>query len=438
MNKVQASLSKIELFAVYFSYAVRYLYPLVLVPYYGRVLGASGYGMVLAGMSLSSSLWLIVNFGFSTVGGRDIVHTENIGERDSIFRDQFTARLLLCIPAAIIGALAAWRSELLAHIPGASFFVVAGGLLAAFNIGWYFTSTGRARTSVLIEVLGLLLSLVLLVAFIRKPADIDRVFPLTFASGVVQTLFAYWLVRKEYSGFIAPVRAAVNLIKRSTIIFVYSGTAVLMLAASTYILSLLASPQEVSAFGLSERLIAAGLSVMAPAAQILAPKVMFLVTRNEAQANLIARRIFAVFFLGAVAGAIGTQLFSGWLVPLIFGADFRHAVPVLNVMVLVLPVSVCTRVLGVYFLIPRRLERLLAWSGIISALVNLGAALLFASYWGATGMALARLLSESALLAMLVIGVWRAGLLQRILGIDDEFSSATKFGRFGRFGRWLE
>ncbi|MBN3852574.1 oligosaccharide flippase family protein [Paraburkholderia sp. Ac-20340] len=434
MNKVHAKLSKVELLAVYFSYAVRYLYPLVLVPYYGRVLGASGYGMVLAGMSLSSSLWLLVNFGFSTVGARDIVHTEQPGERDTIFRDQFTARLLLCIPGILIGAIAVWRSEAIASVPGAGLFVVAGGILAAFNIGWYFTSTGRARTSVSIEVFGLLLSLALLISFIHKPSDIDRVFPLTFLSGLIQTIVAYWLVRKEFTGFIAPVRAALNLIKRSSVIFIYSSTAVLLLAVSTYMLSLLASPAEVSAFGVSERLVAAGMSIMAPAAQILAPKVMYLVTRNKAQANLIARRIFAVFFGGAVLGVIITTLFSGWLIPLVLGAEFRPAVQVLNIMVFVLPVGVCTRVVGIYFLIPRKLERLLAWSGVIGALVNVAVAIPLASYWGASGMALARLISECSLLTILGFGIWRAGLMREIVGIENEVSLPT---RFSRLGRWL-
>jgi PST family polysaccharide transporter len=429
MNKVQASLSKLELFAVYFSYAIRYLYPLILVPYYGRVLGANGYAVVLAGMSLTTSLWLIVNFGFSTTGGRDIVHTENASERDTIFRDQFTARLLLCVPGAIIGAIAVSRSEIISSVPGAGFFVVAGGLLAAFNIGWYFTSTGRPRTSVMIEVLGFVVSLALLFAFIRKPADIDRLFPLTFSVGVAQTLLSYWLVRREYSGFLAPVRAAVNLIKRSATIFIYNGTAILMLSASTYILSLMASRADVSAFGLSERLVSAGLSIMTPAAQILAPKITYLVSCNNARANLLARRTFAVFFLGALAGVVITRVFSGWLIPLIFGEEFRHAVPVLNVMVLVLPLSVCTRVLGMYFLIPRKLERLLAWSGVICALVNLAVALPLAFYWAGMGMATARLLSEFFLLTMLVIGVWRIGLLREILGISNTFSLPTRLGR---------
>jgi O-antigen/teichoic acid export membrane protein len=429
MNKVEASLSKLELLAVYFSYAVRYLYPLVIVPYYGRVLGASGYGVILAGMSLSATLWLLVNFGFSTLGGRDIVHTEIASERDSIFRDQFTARLLLCIPGMIIGGIAASRSDIISSVPHAGIFIVAGGLLAAFNLGWYFTCTGRPKTSVLIEMLGLVLSLVLLVTFIRKPADIDRVFPVIFASNLAQTLLSYWLVRKEHTGLIASVRAAVNLMKRSIVIFIYSGTAVLVLAASTYILSLLASPSEVSAFGLSERLVTAALSIMAPASQILAPKVMYLVTRNEEQADLLARRTFAVFFLGAVGGVIMTELCAQWLVPLLFGEEFRHAVPILKIMVFVIPLAVCTRVLGMYFLIPRKLEKLLAWSGVTSALVNLAVAIPLSSHGGATGMVMARLMSEGSLLVMLIVGSWRAGLIRKIFAVSDAFSWQTRFGR---------
>jgi PST family polysaccharide transporter len=432
LNKIQASPSKIELLAVYLAFAFRYLYPLVLVPYYGRVLGASGYAVVLAGMSLSNSLWMFVTYGFPAIGARDIVQTGNDSASDSILRDQFMARLLLCIPGLLIGIVAAFKSELISHVPGAGIFVVAGGLLAAFNLGWYLNSTGRARTSVLIEMLGFVLSLVMLFTFIRKPADIDRVFPLIFASSIVQTLLAYWVVRKEFSGLIAPLHKAVNLIKRSTIIFIYNGTSILLLAASAYILALLAPPSEVSAFGIAERLVTAGLCIMGPAAQILVPKVMFLVDRNPAQANLMTRRIFAVFFLGAIAGVIITKLLSGWLVPLIFGSEFSPAVPVLNIMVLVLPVSVCARILGLYFMIPRKLEGLLARSGIISALVNVAAAIPLAMYWGATGMAQARLLGEFSLLVMLIIGIWRAGLIREILGIKDEFSLHT------RFSRWLE
>ncbi|WP_224013115.1 MULTISPECIES: polysaccharide biosynthesis protein [Paraburkholderia] len=429
MKKLDTSLSKLDLFAVYLSYAFRYLYPLVLIPYYGRVLGANGYGAVLAGMSLSNSLWLLVNFGLATVGGRELVQSDHPGKNDRIFREHFTARLLIGVPAAVIGLIAAFRSEVISSVPGAPYFIVVGGILAAFNLGWYFASTGRVRTSMMIEVMGLVMSLTLLIVFIRKPADLSLVFPLTFASGVVQNGVAYWLVRRESTGFLAPVRAAFAVIKSSTTIFLYNGTAVLILAASTYILSLMASPAEVSAFGISERLIAAAMGIMVPAAQVLTPKVMFLVAHDEARANWLARRILAVFLFGAIVGVIVTRTLSEWIVPLAFGHEFRPAVPILNVLVFVLPISVCTRVLGLYFILPRKLERLLLWTGFASALLNLVVAIPLANYRGAEGMAEARLIGETALLAMLIFGVWRAGLLGGFFGNGNAVSLDARLAR---------
>jgi PST family polysaccharide transporter len=69
---------------------------------------------------------------------------------------------------------------------------------------------------------------------------------LTFASGLLQTGVSYWLVRQGVaSGWPVPLRAAFALIKRSTTIFFYNGTAILMLAASSYIRSLMArSPKS--------------------------------------------------------------------------------------------------------------------------------------------------------------------------------------------------
>ena len=101
----------------------------------------------------------------------------------------------------------------------------------------------------------------------------------------------------------------------------------------------------------------------------------------------------------------------------------------LKLMVLVVPLAVCTRVLGMYFLIPRKLEKLLAWSGVTSAVINLAVAIPLAGHWGATGMVVARLVSEGSLLVMLIIGSWRAGLVRKILGISEEFSWQTRFGR---------
>lgn len=422
---MKASSSHTQLAAVYVAYAFRYLYPLIMLPYYGRALGPAGYGIVLAGMSLSNSLWLFVSYGFPTVGSRDTVHARDASERAEILKTQVSARLLLCLPAIIAGLVAIYLSLTFRSRPLSGLVVIGMGLTASFNVGWYLVSTGRALASIRIEIIGFALCTLLIFGFVHHTGDVARVFPLLLTSMVIQLGIAYWLIRAEFDGMLASLKSAVRLIRQSTTIFIYGGTSVLLTGASTYLLSTMAAPVEVSSFGIAERLIAAGLSLMSPAAQILVPKVTYMVGKDPCRANRLTRRIFVLFFSGAIIAALMTVMLSAWLIPLVFGAGFAHSVPVLNLMVFVLPVSVCTQVLGMYFLVPRKLERLLARAGVLSAIVNLACAIPLASHWGALGMASARLIGELTMFVALATAMWRAQLLAELFDIGGKLSMAA-------------
>jgi PST family polysaccharide transporter len=414
MNRVQPNLGKVELIAAYVGYVVRYVYPLLLMPFYGRTLGPAGYGIVLTGMSLSNSIWRFVCFGFPTVGGRDTVHATTSAERAAILSSNMTGRLMLCIPSALLGLGAVALSPALsAHaILGCS--AVLLGMLASFNLGWYLTSTGRATRSITIEVIGFVTSLALIFLFVHQAADLWLIFPLLLASALFQSVLAYGTIRHEIAGWFSSIRAGIDLIQRSKVIFIYTGTSVLLISASTYILSVLAPASEVSAFGVAERLIAVGLSLTVPAAQVLMPKVTYLVAIDPAKANRLAFRILAFFLSGAVAAVACTMLLADWAVPLVFGAAFQSSVTVLKYFVLVLPLSVINQVVGVYFLIPRHREGLLARAGVATAIVNILVAIPLAHHFGAMGMVTARLIGETTLLTTLIVFMFRTGLMEEI------------------------
>ncbi|TXC86489.1 oligosaccharide flippase family protein [Paraburkholderia azotifigens] len=414
MDQVKPSKTRAELAATYFAYVVRYVYPLLLLPFYGRTLGPAGYGVVMAGMSLSNTLWRFVNFGFPTVGGRDTVYAKDSAGRAAILSSHMTGRLLLCIPTALFGLGAVAFSPVLSAHPMLGCTTVLLGLLAAFNPGWYFTSTGRARTSILIEVVGFVTSLALIFLFVRHPSDLSLVFFLLLASCVLQTALGYGVIRREFSGWFSSIKAGVDLIQRSKVIFIYTGTSVLLITASTYLLSVLAPAAEVGAFGVAERLIAVALSLTVPASQILIPKVTYLVGQDPVKANRLAYGILAFFLFGSLVGVALTMLLADWMVPLVFGKGFQSSIPVLKVFVLVLPLSVVNQTLGLYFLIPRHRDGMLARAGVATAAVSIVAAIPLASHWGAMGMVAARLLGELTLLATLLVSLIRSGLIREM------------------------
>jgi O-antigen/teichoic acid export membrane protein len=415
MDQVKPSRARAELAATYFAYALRYVYPLLLLPFYGRTLGPAGYGIVLAGMSLSNTIWRFVCFGFPTVGGRDAVHATNDAERAAILSSQMTGRVLLSIPIALLGFGAVALSPALSAHPLLGCTAVLLGLLAAFNLGWYFTSTGRVRRSVLIEIVGFATSLVLIFSFVHHPSDLSQVFPLLLTSALIQTALAYGYVRREFSGWFSSIRAGIELIHRSKVIFIYTSTSILLITASTYVLSVFAPASEVGAFGVAERLIAVGLSLTVPATQVLVPRVTYLVGVEPAKANRLAFQILLFFFVGAIAAVACTMLLADWAVPLVMGNGFQHAVTVLKAFVLVLPLNVINQVIALYFLIPRNREALLARAGVTTACVNILVAIPLAMHWGAMGMVAARLLGELTLMTALVVNMIRSGLMAEIL-----------------------
>lgn len=100
-----ANKSRADFFFVYLAYTLRYLYLLLLIPFYGRVLGVEGYGVVLAAMSLMTIAWRFVEWGFATIGMREMA-TATPDRFGVLMGHHLSARLLLTV-AAILGGAAA-------------------------------------------------------------------------------------------------------------------------------------------------------------------------------------------------------------------------------------------------------------------------------------------------------------------------------------------
>ena len=99
--KLGGSKSLYDFLFVYVAYTLRYVYLLILIPYYGRVLGADGYGIVLSAMSIMNLAWIITGWGFSAAGVRAIAVAKE-SEYGQLFAQHFSARVLLSLVAVSV------------------------------------------------------------------------------------------------------------------------------------------------------------------------------------------------------------------------------------------------------------------------------------------------------------------------------------------------
>ncbi len=413
-----ATRSSLDFVFVYAAYCLRYVYLLVLIPFYGRVLGMEGYAVVLSALSLMNLVWIFNNWGLAPAGTRAIATASAPGQSSDIFGAQFSARLLLML-AVVPGALLAIQlSPLLAANRWAAWAAMALGVVSAFNLGWYYTGTHRPRTTVRLEVIGFVINLSLILALVRAPSDADLAVFLMLLSALTVSVIAYWSCRGEFRlDRLIQWRAGLQLIRSSGYLFLYISNAIFVGAALTYLLGLFASADMVGAYGAADRLVAAGISIMTPMGHIFIPKITALFATHRDGAYRLSRRVGALLLLVAALGAAVSHWFAQPIVSLIFGHGFEQTAELLQVLSVVFPINAAIIVMGAYLFIPQHQERTLAAVVIAGSAVAIGALVLMGNTHQAMGAAYARIIGDATTLALLLAFAWKNGILQRLLSL---------------------
>lgn len=403
---------------VYVGYAFRYLFLLVLVPFYARVLGVAEYGRLLTAMGLSQIVWMVTEYGFPAAGVRDVASLSDDRARAELFGRHTAGRLVMLGPALLVGAAGTLLSPLLRERPEFGALATLLGAIAAFNTGWYFQGKLAFRTSVLLEVLGFSLSLPLILWLVRGPEHASRVLAVLAASGAVCTLLGHVLALLRLPLAEVHLRGGFGLARTATALFVHRGLGMVVASSTTYLVSLFATPTEVGWYGAAERIAGVGLSLLQPANQVLVGTVSRRLAAPEdpdAGYLLMRQSLFALTGFGVFI-LLGCLVTSGFAVPLVLGPAFAPSVSLLCVLSLMFPFSALTQVLIGQVLIPLRFDGTVSRVGVVGAAATLLLVVALGSAYGGAGVAWARALG-AALTALFLLQVLREKqLFVRLLG----------------------
>lgn len=413
---VQPTSTRKALLVVYIGHFTRYVYLLILIPFYARVLGAAEYGKVLAAMSLFNVVWMVVQYGFPFIGMRDVASTTDKVIIAAHFGAQIKARLLTAAIGIAVGAVATACSPLLKSEPAYGVIATALGVISGFNLGWYFQATHRFRTLTFLEVAVFAISLVLILSLVHDAGDGLTALLSLLVTGVIVTLIAYVIVVPRIGTQTARFRCAA-LMRESGPLFLANGMPMLMTSASTYLLTLFVSADQVGFFAAAERLAALVLSLMVPAGQVLVATVAVGLSSREGekQAYTLMRKSFVFTAYFGVAACLGALMLSPYLIPVIFGRGFDSSIRIMQLLGLMFPFAAFSQVVKLGVLFPLRQDKLLAISTMAGAMFNVLAILLLAAEFGALGAAAARVLGEIVTATVLLVILVRQRLFGRIL-----------------------
>ncbi len=403
---------------VYVGYAFRYLYLLILVPFYGRVLGAAEYGRVLAAMSLFQFVWMLSEFGFPSVGVRDIAMRRTAQRAAEVYGRHTSGRLpATTIVGVAVGTIGTMASPLLRERPIYGVLATLNGITAAFNLGWYFQGTLRFRTSVLLEILGFAINLTLILSLVHGRGDGWLVLASLLVSSVIATGVAHTIALRSIDRAGLRWGGGLGLIRESTALFAARGLALMTSSSATFLISTFAGAREVGWYGAAERLATIGLSLMQPANQVLIGTVAGLLASKETEAAgfaLIRRGLAVLMGLGGIM-LVGTLAVAGIAVPLILGPEFGPSVRLLRILCLMFPLAAFAQVIEGYVLVPLRYDRIVSATSFVGALVTVVLTVGLGREFAGEGVACARALGYAAMCGALLYVLRRERLAARIV-----------------------
>lgn len=400
---------------VYLGYAFRYLYLLVLIPFYGRVLGAAEYGRLVAAMSLFQVVWILTEYGFPAIGARDVAIADAEG-RAGLYGRHLCGRSLMAGFGLAVGILGTYISPLLRDEPLLGLLATGVGIASGFNLSWFFQGTLRFRTSVMLEVMGFAISLTMILALVRGPHDTWLVMFGILVSSVASTLTAHAVVLASLDRSAIRWTGTMQLVRDSTALFISRGLAMLTTSASTYLISLFATAAELGWYGAAERLITAGLSLLQPANQVLMGTVARHLGAEDGidQAFILIRKALAGMLVLGIGMFLGAELLGGFIVPLILGPTFALAVPIVKIMAILFPFAAVNQVVTGYVLIPFRFDRFVPIVSALASLVTLVLIIGLGRTFAGVGVAWARVVGEIVGMALTLVALHKAQLGNRL------------------------
>lgn len=377
---------------LYGAHVARYVSPLLLYPVLTRRLGLDGFGVFASAIALALIVSVVVDYGLSLSGPRDIAGT--IERRGVLVGQALAMRGVLVLPAAALGLGLAAINPVLDGATVVMAMAVVLGIGQGASLLWFFQGIRDPAPAAILEVGGALAATGVVLAW---PAlGVGGVLAVQAAgvwAGVIAgavLLFRRQKVEAPPKGFVrrALVEGGPLFVSRAVIV-AYTGAGVLIVAA-------LAGPVQAALYGVADRLVAASGSLMRPLAGLVAPRIAGLLVEDETAAFRTARWSLLLSMTAFVVLAAGLTLAAPVIVGVLFGQGFAPAVEVLLLLAWVLPLVAISQVLGLHLMTPLRMDRRFALIVGLGCVATLGPAALLTPTLGAVGMAWARIVGEAA------------------------------------------
>jgi polysaccharide transporter, PST family len=357
---------------LYGAHAVRYLVPLVTIPFLTRAFGPSAFGRYVFVQGFCFFMMQLIEYGFGLSNVRVVaLHREDRRLLGELVSGTACAQLLLALLGALI-TLAAYAA--LPQLRADSRLLAAGFgsiVVQALAPSWFFKGMEMMHTAAGLDVVSRLVRMLLIFALIRSPADTWLAFCCDASAGLLVLLLSAAPIYRNITPSLPSSRALLGSLRTGFATFVVRISTNLFSSGSVFVLGLAVPAARVGLFGGADRIVTTLRSALNPAFDAWFPSMTRLAARSPAQAKQLIWR--SLFYAEAVAVplALGLLFFAPLVVRVLLGPQFAGATDCLRILALSLPLATANLIFGTYWLYLQGYERLCSYIALASGLFNL-------------------------------------------------------------------
>ncbi|KMM83996.1 polysaccharide transporter, PST family [Pseudomonas taetrolens] len=392
---------------------VSYLIPILEIPILAKALGVEKYGQILLIQTTALLCSLVVEYGFSLSGARQVALCDNDKPRLArIYSGVISAKLLLSLTmgavAGVVLALFQTGLDAQAIVWGYLYFFAFG-----FSNVWLFQGLERISFIIIFEVCLRFVCLLGLYLFISGPADANSALMIMSSFALVNTLVGFYLAYTVVGGFALNVRAGVEQVKSGFHSFIYKSSNNIMLSAGPALVGVMCGQAAVAKFAPAEKIIKASVGLVSPVLIGLYPYLSRKLLQSTSMNLKLSSVIVAVIFVLGVIGAGIIYALGEFLIQMMLGPGFEQAIGILHLFVLIIPFRMMNQALGLTVFMPLGKDKVLSGMLMLFSMFSLLLAALLSYWFALEGIVYGFVISEvlfSVSLIMLAIKIKQAGV----------------------------
>ncbi len=360
---------------------VSYLIPILEIPILARALGVDQYGQVLLIQATALLCSLVVEYGFSLSGARQVAvcGVENKTLLANIYNGVTSAKILLA--ASIVGLSVLLLS--FSDLNVSSQAIVWGYLyFLAFSFSniWLFQGLEKVTFVVVFELLLRFLGLFILYQFLTVSAEINSALMIMSSFALLNTLVGLYLAYRIVGHFSVDFKSGIEQIRKGFHGFIYKSSNNIMLSAGPALVGVMCGQASVAKFAPAEKIIKASVGLVGPVLIGLYPYLSRRLLSSSGNSLKLSSIIIAFMFFAGVAGASIIYFAGDFLIHLMLGVGFEEAIPILQVFVWIIPFRMMNQSIGLTIFMPLGKDRILSMCLMFFSVLSLCMAA-FLSYW---------------------------------------------------------